>query len=325
MSKYAPDVKIVKTGISDCICCTDEHPFYARKKLNENLQEPEWVKAKDLSDEYYVGCPLQIKTDKTKYTESNKLIKKCKTAIYDQSYRMIQEGKTVYKTTFVGLDQNDGKELYKIDKVLDNIVLEDDYVWVKVHSVYDKHYNDDVFNLEVEEDNSYVVQNVAVHNCQSISVAGKMKGFAPDSGTRSSLLWENIRLLKDAYDRNELPKYIMFENVKNLVSKQFYSDFCCLLDILNDLKFNSYWTIMNAKEAGIPQNRERVFVISIRKDLDNGMYKFPIPFDNGIRLKDVLLDDVDKKYFLNSTRSRELINQLIIDGKIEKETERGNF
>lgn len=82
---------------------------------------------------------------------------------------------------------------------------------------------------------------------------------------------------------------------------------------------------MNAKEAGIPQNRERVFVISIRKDLDNGMYKFPIPFDNGIRLKDVLLDDVDKKYFLNSTRSRELINQLIIDGKIEKETERGNF
>ena len=194
-----------------------------------------------------------------------------------------------------------------------------------MHSVYDKHYNDDVFNLEVEEDNSYVVQNVAVHNCQSISVAGKMKGFAPDSGTRSSLLWENIRLLKDAYDRNELPKYIMFENVKNLVSKQFYSDFCCLLDILNDLKFNSYWTIMNAKEAGIPQNRERVFVISIRKDLDNGMYKFPIPFDNGIRLKDVLLDDVDKKYFLNSTRSRELINQLIIDGKIEKETERGNF
>lgn len=82
---------------------------------------------------------------------------------------------------------------------------------------------------------------------------------------------------------------------------------------------------MNAKEAGIPQNRERVFVISIRKDLDNGMYKFPIPFDNGIRLKDVLLDDVDKKYFLNSTRSRELINQLIIDGKIEKETEQGNF
>lgn len=325
MSKYATDVKIVKTGISDCICCTDEHPFYARKKLNENLQEPEWVKAKDLNDEYYVGCPLQKETGKPKYTESNKLIKKCKTAIYNQSYKMIQEGKTVYKTTFVGLDQNDGKELYKIDEVLDNIVLEDDYVWVKVHSVYDKHYNDDVFNLEVEEDNSYVVQNVAVHNCQSISVAGKMKGFAPDSGTRSSLLWENIRLLKDAYDRNELPKYIMFENVKNLVSKQFYSDFCCLLDILNDLKFNSYWTIMNAKEAGIPQNRERVFVISIRKDLDNGMYKFPIPFDNGIRLKDVLLDDVDKKYFLNSTRSRELINQLIIDGKIEKETERGNF
>lgn len=76
--------------------------------------------------------------------------------------------------------------------------------------------------------------------CQNISVSGKMKGFKPDSGTRSSLLWENIRLLKVAKDNNTLPKFIMFENVKNLVSKKFIDDFNALLDIMSDLGFNSY-------------------------------------------------------------------------------------
>lgn len=82
--------------------------------------------------------------------------------------------------------------------------------------------------------------------CQSISVAGKMKGFNPDSGTRSSLLWENIRLLKNACDKGEAPKYILFENVKNL-AKKFLKDFEALMDVLDDLGFNSYWDILNEK------------------------------------------------------------------------------
>lgn len=135
--------------------------------------------------------------------------------------------------------------------------------------------------------------------CQDISVAGKMKGFKPDSGTRSSLLWENIRLLKTAKDNNELPKFLMFENVKNLVSKKFINDFNDLLSILDEIGFNSYWEVINAKNFGIPQNRERVFVISIRKDIDNGKFTFPKPFDNGLRLKDMLEDNVDEKYYLS--------------------------
>lgn len=141
--------------------------------------------------------------------------------------------------------------------------------------------------------------------CQDISVAGKMKGLKPDSGTRSSLLWENIRLLKKAKDDGTLPKYLMFENVKNLVSKKFIDDFNNLLEVLNELGFNSYWKVLNAKDCGIPQNRERVFVISVRKDIDNGTYDFPKPFDTGIRLKDVLDKEVDEKYYLsNETISR---------------------
>lgn len=135
--------------------------------------------------------------------------------------------------------------------------------------------------------------------CQDISVAGKMRGLKPDSGTRSSLLWENIRLLKRAKDDGTLPKYLMFENVKNLVSKKFFDDFNNLLEVLNELGFNSYWKVLNAKDCGIPQNRERVFVISIRKDIDNDTYDFPKPFDTGIRLKDVLDKEVDEKYYLS--------------------------
>lgn len=135
--------------------------------------------------------------------------------------------------------------------------------------------------------------------CQDISVAGKMRGLKPDSGTRSSLLWENIRLLKRAKDDGTLPKYLMFENVKNLVSKKFIDDFNNLLEVLDELGFNSYWKVLNAKDCGIPQNRERVFVISIRKDIDNGTYDFPKPFDIGIRLKDALDKEVDEKYYLS--------------------------
>lgn len=140
--------------------------------------------------------------------------------------------------------------------------------------------------------------------CTDISVAGKMKGLDPDSGTRSSLLWENIKLLKRAKDNNTLPKYIMVENVKNLVSKKFIEHFNNLISVFDDLGFNTYWSVLNGKDCGVPQNRERVFVIAIRKDIDNGTFDFPKPFDTGIRLKDVLEENVDEKYYLSEVATR---------------------
>lgn len=140
--------------------------------------------------------------------------------------------------------------------------------------------------------------------CTDISVAGKMKGLDPDSGTRSSLLWENIKLLKRAKDNNTLPKYIMVENVKNLVSKKFMEHFNNLISVFDDLGFNTYWSVINGKDCGVPQNRERVFVIAIRKDIDNVTFDFPKPFDTGIRLKDVLEESVDEKYYLSDVATR---------------------
>lgn len=146
--------------------------------------------------------------------------------------------------------------------------------------------------------------------CTDVSISGKMKGLDPDSGTRSSLLWENIRLLSKAKDRGTLPKYLMFENVKNLVSKKFIDDFNDLLEVLDELGFNSYYSVINGKDCGVPQSRERVFVISIRKDIDNGKYTFPKPFDTGIRLKDILEEHVDEKYYLPDKKVQEFLKTI---------------
>lgn len=136
--------------------------------------------------------------------------------------------------------------------------------------------------------------------CQDISVAGKQAGIKRD--TRSGLLYQVQRLLETAYQYNELPKYLIMENVKNLVGKKFRKDFDSWLDYLDEIGYNNYWQVLNAKDYGIPQNRERVFCISIRKDIDKGEFKFPEKQELKLRLKDMLEEEVDEKYYLNDVQ-----------------------
>lgn len=133
--------------------------------------------------------------------------------------------------------------------------------------------------------------------CQDISIAGKQGGIK--KGTRSGLLKEVQRLLEVASIKGELPKYLMLENVKNLVGKKFKPQYDEWIEWLNELGYNTYWKVMNAKDYGIPQNRGRVIAISIRKDIDKGTFNFPKYFDSGIKLKDLLEKDVDEKYNLS--------------------------
>lgn len=105
--------------------------------------------------------------------------------------------------------------------------------------------------------------------CQDLSVAGKQKGIG--KGTRSGLLLEVERLLLKAKENGTLPKYLLLENVKNLVGKKFIKDFERWLSFLNSLGYYSNWEVLNAKDYGIPQNRERVFVVS---SLENIHYVF---------------------------------------------------
>ena len=134
--------------------------------------------------------------------------------------------------------------------------------------------------------------------CTDISVAGLQKGI--NENTRSGLLYEVQRLLNVAKDDGTLPKYLLLENVKNLVGKKFKSQFDDWLFYLDQLGYNTYWQVLNAKHYGIPQNRERVFALSIRKDL-NETYEFPKPEVLTKRLADVLENEVDEKYYLKQS------------------------
>ena len=144
--------------------------------------------------------------------------------------------------------------------------------------------------------------------CQDISVAGKLNGIK--EGTRSGLYYQGIRILNETK-----PKYSIIENVKNLTSKRFKESFEMILKDLEDAGYNNYWQVLNAKNYGVPQNRERVFIVSIRKDIDKGTFKFPEPFESSKRLKDVLENDVDHKYFL----SEKMIQGFIANNNLNKE------
>ena len=136
--------------------------------------------------------------------------------------------------------------------------------------------------------------------CQDISAAGKGKGFEKGSGTRSGLLWECEKVI-----RAKKPKYLLMENVKNLVSKKFKPGFEEWLKALEEIGYTNYYSVLNAKDFGIPQNRERVFCVSILGEHEP--YIFPEKQELTIRLKDVLEDDVDKKYYLSEERVAQLI------------------
>lgn len=129
--------------------------------------------------------------------------------------------------------------------------------------------------------------------CQDFSAAGLQKGGIKGSGTRSSLLWECERAI-DA----KRPKYLLMENVAALVSSKFIKLFNKWQHTLEDYGYTNYAKVLNAKEYGVPQNRERIFMVSVRNDINQKFY-FPQPFKLEKRLKDILEDKVDEKYYLS--------------------------
>lgn len=131
--------------------------------------------------------------------------------------------------------------------------------------------------------------------CQDFSIAGKQAGGDEGSGTRSSLMYETIRIIEKLH-----PKYIIWENVKNLLSKKHKHNFDNYINKLDKLGYNSYYQILDAQDYGVPQHRERVYTISIRKDIDNKTFEFPKKEELILRLKDMLENEVDEKYYLSA-------------------------
>ena len=130
--------------------------------------------------------------------------------------------------------------------------------------------------------------------CQDFSIAGKQAGGDKNSGTRSSLMYETLRIVE-----NLKPKYVIWENVKNLVSKKHIHNFASYIRAMENLGYKNYYKVLNSKYYGIPQNRERVFTISIREDISSDFH-FPEKRELKTKLKDMLESNVDEKYYLSS-------------------------
>lgn len=139
--------------------------------------------------------------------------------------------------------------------------------------------------------------------CQDFSQAGLQKGGEEGSGTRSSLLWECRRAILA-----KKPKYIVFENVKALVSHKFLPYFLKWQNELASYGYSNFAKVLNSKDFGCPQNRARIFMVSILDE--NASYHFPEPFPLEKRLKDVLEEEVDEKYYL----SKKLVDYVFSDG-----------
>ena len=179
-------------------------------------------------------------------------------------------------------------------------------------------------DLEITDKDKYFYFMFYSFPCQDLSIAGKQKGMTKGTGTRSGLLFEVERLLFELREKGIkekgnpkafLPDCLCLENVVQLHSAKNMPDFQQWINSLNGLGYTSYWQDCNAKFYGIPQNRDRTFMISL---LGNYDYSFPETMPLEYCMADVLEDEVDEKYFINNERAENLIQQLIVEKKIPK-------
>lgn len=152
--------------------------------------------------------------------------------------------------------------------------------------------------------------------CQDLSVAGKQRGMTKGSGTRSGLLWEVERILKEL-PADQLPDILLMENVPQVHAEANKPDFDSWVEFLRSKGYVNHWQDLNARDYGVPQNRERCFMVSILSP-EFVEYEFPEPVELKEVMKNRLEHDVDEKYYINSDKARELIDRLLRDGLLEK-------
>ena len=140
--------------------------------------------------------------------------------------------------------------------------------------------------------------------CQDISIAGAKKGLVDEEGnqTRSGLFFDALRIIRHAR-----PKVAIAENVKNLTGKKMKPVFDLILSSLDEAGYNCYWKLMNGTDCSMPQHRERVLIVAIRKDIDDGRFTFPLPTTLWACMNDYLDDEVPESYYLSEEKTKSVI------------------
>lgn len=170
-----------------------------------------------------------------------------------------------------------------------------DYVEINKYAVksYNAIYGTNFEPQDITQWDKDIKVDLIMHGspCQDFSIAGHQAGGDKDSGTRSSLMWHTVRIVEKLK-----PKYVVWENVKNVLSKKHKHNFDAYIEKMEQLGYKNFYQVLNAKDYGIPQNRERVFTISILNGVE---FEFPEKQELKLKLKDLLEDEVDEKYYLS--------------------------
>lgn len=180
-------------------------------------------------------------------------------------------------------------------------------------------------DLEITDKDKYCYLMTYSFPCTDLSVAGKMKGMSKDdwqngNSTRSGLLWEVERILKEM-TKEELPDILLMENVPQVHAEQNKADFDNWCNFLRSKGYINHWQDLNAKDYGIPQNRDRCFMVSILSDnfID---FNFPKPVKLEKVMRDFLEESVDEKYYIKNEKAQKLIKDLIANGTLRTEQNR---
>jgi DNA (cytosine-5)-methyltransferase 1 len=284
------------------IVCTEEHPFYVREKVKKwnpiknnydmTYTTPEWIHAKDITKEHMLGMVVNTKAiipDVKTLSTSEEWYSEGYTASYipewvqDAPNDLVKmfvkgfESSPRFNESIKNCDiQYSLQRLYlKMGQQDDNTFIEGEYAWFSINDIDTCQVEDEsVYNFEVEQDNSYIVENVIVHNCQGFSQGGKK---LPDDPRNT--------LFRDFARSAELikPKYIIGENVDGLLSRKTatgenYID--VIVAEFERIGYNVAYQVCHAVQYGVPQLRKRLIYVGIRKDL-NRTFVFPEPLNDG--------------------------------------------
>ena len=230
---------------------------------------------------------------------------------------------------------------FRLTQLRHSWFIEDGIVWYPVKAIKYTGRKENVYNIEVAEDHTYTANNMITFNCQDFSSAGKKEGSmytcntcghkynpleahyskrdtCPNCGskdieiTRSSLIVQYLRVL-----REKQPEFAIYENVKNLVNKEFREVFNLFIEEIKEIGYVPYWQVLNSKDYGIPQNRERVIAVFIRKDIDHG-FTYPKKINLLTTINDITQNTIPENYYIDEKKSNPLVQELIERGKFSE-------